>query len=160
MSNLLAEKTLRQQTLAWLFLARSQGKLPGTLWVPIGSGAWVPSNDPIVRRAVRAVVASWKRDGEFLAGAADILFMWESGCGAIELKREPQPDLFVRRPGGRQSQVQVDFALLCARANIPYVLCRSVEQVQDTLVGWGRLINFSREPIERSLPPPARGWPP
>lgn len=82
-------------------------------------------------------------------GVSDWIFMWgielgqmgvgvneegmhfkhEATCAAIELKSGT----------GHQDGDQKKFEAWCRYHGVPYVVCRSVEQVLVTLEGWGRL---------------------
>ena len=61
-------------------------------------------------------------------GVADLSFVLPCGRAAfIELKA----------PKGRQSPDQKAFEADCATNNAPYAVCRSIEEVAETLRGWG-----------------------
>lgn len=63
-----------------------------------------------------------------LAGVADYIFMWEGGCGCIEMKYAK----------GKQSQSQKDFAQWCEDNGVLYEVCYSHEEALDVLKQWGR----------------------
>lgn len=61
-------------------------------------------------------------------GVADLSFVLPGGRAAfIELKA----------PKGRQSPEQKAFEADCATNNAPYAVCRSIDEVAETLRGWG-----------------------
>ena len=61
-------------------------------------------------------------------GVADLSFVLPGGRAAfIELKA----------PKGRQSPEQKAFEADCTTNNAPYAVCRSIEEVAETLRGWG-----------------------
>ena len=62
-------------------------------------------------------------------GAADLLFLWDTGSGAIEIKTKK----------GTLSPDQRDFRDWCMREGVPYEVCRSGEEVEEVLRRWGRL---------------------
>jgi hypothetical protein len=66
-----------------------------------------------------------------LAGAPDYVFLWRSGAGMIEIKAKGRKGL---------SPAQSDFREWCMSAGIPWALCRSVAEVQDTLLAWGAIL--------------------
>lgn len=70
--------------------------------------------------------ARLKRMG-VLPGVADILLFWKSGMGAIELKSDI----------GRQRDTQKEFMLKWVANGGRYNICRSIEDVQDTMRAWG-----------------------
>ena len=61
------------------------------------------------------------------AGFPDILLIGGTFVGLIEVKKE----------GGKLSGVQKDWRDWFAAHLIPYAVCRSIEDVQDTLRHWG-----------------------
>ena len=64
------------------------------------------------------------------AGVSDLVFMLPGGkCACMELKT----------PSGRLSPKQRDFREVCDELDVPYVICRSLEDVEDNLRDW-RLI--------------------
>lgn len=64
-----------------------------------------------------------------LAGVADYIFLWGSGCGCIEFKT----------PTGKQSKAQERFQAWCESYGIPYEIATSKEEGLDILKRWGRL---------------------
>jgi len=62
------------------------------------------------------------------SGVSDLVFILPGGkVGCIELKRER---------GGSQTQPQKDFQKAVEKLGCPYVLCKSLENVLDTLKKW------------------------
>lgn len=62
-----------------------------------------------------------------MAGVADLCVMGPGFVGWIELKTKT----------GRQQPSQKTFEDTCKRLDIPYALCRSIEDVEATVRGWG-----------------------
>jgi hypothetical protein len=62
-----------------------------------------------------------------IPGAPDWTFGSGGFCGDIELKVESN---------GRLSDRQKDFREWCADVSVPYVVCKSVDDVRDMLIGW------------------------
>ena len=142
----LAEKSLRADVIADLRRLKAQGQLRA-IFLPMASGAYFPRKEragtygaQVEERTIRTIVDRAKAEGEMFTGAADIIFLGGNrGGGAIELKRERQPELFRRLPPGRPSQRQIQFAEECERLNVPHAYCRSVFEVRNVLVAWGML---------------------
>lgn len=61
------------------------------------------------------------------AGVADLMLKWGGGVGAIEIKVE----------GGRQSDSQKEFQADWEALGGRYAVCRSIEDVRETLAEWG-----------------------
>jgi len=61
------------------------------------------------------------------AGMPDIILWHKNLAGAIELKSET----------GKQSSYQRDFEIKFTALGGKYAICRSVQQVRDTLISWG-----------------------
>lgn len=66
-----------------------------------------------------------------VTGSADYVFVWPDGGGWIELKAKD----------GSLSQPQRDFREWCETAGVRHAVCRSVEDVAETLFSWGVLTN-------------------
>lgn len=66
-----------------------------------------------------------------LSGVADYIFMWDNGCGAIEMKHGK----------GKQSKGQIDFELWCHDNGVPYEVCYSSQEAINVLIKWGRIKN-------------------
>jgi len=64
-----------------------------------------------------------------LPGVADLLLFWDKTFAAIELKHG----------NGKQTDHQVEFHKRWVDLGGKYSLCRSVDDVQDTLKRWGVL---------------------
>lgn len=64
-----------------------------------------------------------------LKGAPDYVFIWRKKVGFIEVKTEK----------GKLSEYQKDFEGQCERLEIPYAMCRSVEECLAKLSEWGFL---------------------
>ncbi len=74
-----------------------------------------------------------------LPGAADLLCMWGTGAGAIELKRAAGRTLLGKHPAGRPSDTQKEFAALCAEHGVRHAYAHSWDEVHAALADWGRL---------------------
>ncbi len=64
-----------------------------------------------------------------IAGAPDYVFLWENGCGGIELKAEK----------GVMSENQKSFKLWCESKKVPYKVARSSKEGEEILKEWGVL---------------------
>jgi hypothetical protein len=80
-----------------------------------------------------------KDEGQMLPGAADLLCLWRDGSGAIELKRPAERTLLGKRPAGRPTDAQKEFAALCERHAVRHVYATTWEEVYAALKDWGRL---------------------
>jgi len=60
-------------------------------------------------------------------GVADLLFLFRGQVFALELKA----------PKAYQSPTQKEFEATCKRVGVPYMLCRSIDEVQGAIAGWG-----------------------
>ena len=58
-----------------------------------------------------------------LPGVPDLHIIWPNGHGYIEVKT----------PKGKQSKVQKEFQKLCKKYDIPYAVCRTLEDVKTFL---------------------------
>lgn len=84
----------------------------------------------IPNEAKRSKLIGWmlQRMG-MRAGMGDLVFLWETGCGLIELKA----------PGKVQNENQREIERECVARRIPYEVCWSLDHVVEVLVRWGRL---------------------
>lgn len=64
-----------------------------------------------------------------VSGSCDFVFVWKGGGGWIELKR----------PKSGLSPNQADFRDWCRFLGINHAICRSLAEVETTLVNWGVL---------------------
>ena len=64
-----------------------------------------------------------------IPGYADYVFCWDNGSGTIEIKADK----------GKPTELQKLFARWCDDSGVKYALCRSVEEVMDSLKSWGVL---------------------
>lgn len=64
-----------------------------------------------------------------ITGSGDYVFVWNEGGGWIELKA----------PNGSLSPAQKDFRYWCMQSGSHYATCRTVEEVEQTLILWGAL---------------------
>jgi hypothetical protein len=60
-------------------------------------------------------------------GVADLIFLFDGRMYAMELKA----------PRAYQSPAQKQFEAACKKINVPYEICRSLEEVQGVVNGWG-----------------------
>jgi len=133
--NVQAERALQREVMLRLRFAPLDAIVIGS-----ANGVFIPSRSPAERELVRRIVYQLKLDGAITPGAADLTFLWDGGCGLIELKRPQERDLLgTVRDRGRISPEQVAFRERAVDKNIPYEVCQSWAQVRDTLVEWGRL---------------------
>jgi hypothetical protein len=129
-----AERYLHQEVMLRLGSLR-----PSCVIVPVPNGAWLPARTPAERNLVARLIARMKAEGQMLPGAADLLCLWDDGCGAIELKRPAEQTLLGKRPAGRPSDAQKEFAALCAMQRVRHTYATSWVEVQAALSNWGRL---------------------
>lgn len=85
--------------------------------------------------------AFWAKMKGILPGASDLLFWWQGGFGAVELKR---------LAGGSQSPNQRTFQYNFEHVGGKYTVCRKVSEVRDALKSWG-LICKNEQCIEPAL---------
>jgi hypothetical protein len=64
-----------------------------------------------------------------IKGSADYVFVAENGGGWIEIKV----------PGNYPTPIQRDFGEWCRINNVRHAICRSTQEVEDTLRSWGLL---------------------
>ncbi len=130
-----AERTLHEEV-----MMRMRPLRPDCVIVPVPNGTWIPARTPGERQLVARLVARMKAEGQMLAGAADLLCLWEDGSGAIELKRPASFDLLGKRTrAGPVSEAQKEFAALCADHRVRHVYAHSWGEVHAALAEWGRL---------------------
>lgn len=116
------EEALQRQVVAFLRMAA-----PNVLWFA------VPNQRGTRERWEQALL---KATG-VRAGVADLVFVLDGGRVAfIELKAET----------GRQAPAQALFQEHCERLGAPYLICRSLAEVQGALAAWrvplkGRLVD-------------------
>jgi hypothetical protein len=95
-------------------------------------GVWfhVP-NETVIADNLDLLRLEKKRAMGMVPGAPDLVFLKKDGCLQIELKY------------GKNglSANQKKFCELSQKQDVPYVLCRSWEDVRDTLVEHGFLVN-------------------
>jgi hypothetical protein len=130
-----AERILHEEV-----MLRLQSLRPRCVVVPIPNGAWFPARTPSERSLIARLVARMKAEGQMLPGAADLLCLWEDGSGAIELKRPAEHSLLGKRPAGRPSDAQKEFAALCAMHGVRHVYATSWDEVHAALADWERLL--------------------
>lgn len=107
--------------------------------VPSPNGVFIPARTPAERELARRIVHQLKLDGQLLPGAPDLLFLWQDGCGCVELKRAAEKTLLGRQRSGQLSVDQRVFRDRCDDLGIPYAVCQSWAEVRDRLKVWGRL---------------------
>lgn len=116
------EDRLAQEVATMLRVATIEGRLKAT-WthVPheVGGGGKLA--------AIRMALA--KAMG-LIKGSADYVFVSENGGGWIEIKV----------PGNYLTPEQRDFSEWCGGLAVHHAVCRSLEEVEETLRGWGLLI--------------------
>jgi len=117
--------------------------------VPVPNGFFIPARDPQMRVLARRLVHQLKLDGQLQPGVPDLLFLWASGSGAIELKRPPEKMLFGKHPRGVLSPQQKLFQKQCVDVGVGFAVCETWPEVRDVLISWGRLPAGWREPEAR-----------
>ncbi len=128
------ERALQQEVMLRLMALR-----PKCVIVPVPNSIWIPTRSPAERAMAARIISQMKKSGQLLPGAADLLVLWGTGSGAIELKRPPTRTLLGKLPGGRPSESQKDFATLCRAQGVRHCYATSWEEVHTALFIWGRL---------------------
>lgn len=64
-----------------------------------------------------------------IPGVADYAFLWDGGCGVIEVKAGR----------GRLEDSQKHFRVWCERTGVPWALCYSADELNEQLRAWGAL---------------------
>jgi hypothetical protein len=100
---------------------------------------WIPTRSEAERRLAARLIARLKAEGQMLPGAADLLVLWDTGSGAIELKAPAQKTLLGKRRAGVPSDTQKEFAALCALHGVRHTYATSWYEVREALHQWGRL---------------------
>jgi hypothetical protein len=129
-----AERILHQEVMLQLRSAR-----PDCVVVPVPNGMWIPARTQAERSLASRLIAQMKAEGQILPGTADLLCLWEAGSGAIELKRPAEQTLLGKRPAGRPSAAQKEFAKLCETHGVRHVYATSWDEVHAALASWGRV---------------------
>ena len=128
------EKTLHEEV-SW----RLKTLRPDCLVLPVPNQFWIPTRTAAERELVDRLVARMKDDRQLVPGISDLLVLWSTGSGAIELKRPASRNLFGRVPAGRPSPAQKDFRQDCLAHGVPHIYAESWEDVRGALAAWGRL---------------------
>ena len=129
-----AERILQREVMARLRHAPVRA-----IVVPSPNGIYLPARTPAERTPAARIVHQLKLDGQILPGAPDLLVLWASGCGGIELKRPPEKTLLGKQRAGQLSDAQVAFKARCDELGVQYAVCMSWDEVRETLKAWGRL---------------------
>jgi hypothetical protein len=112
---------------------------PDCVIVPVPNGVYIPARSQTERALAARLISQMKAEGQLLPGAPDLLVLWDTGSGAIELKRPAEHTLIGKRAAGRPSDAQKEFAALCAEKNVRHTYATSWVEVQAALSNWGRL---------------------
>jgi hypothetical protein len=107
--------------------------------VPSPNGIFLPTRNPAERDLARRIVHQLKIGGSLLPGAPDLLFLWGTGCGCMELKRPAEKTLIGKQRAGELSDDQKVFRARCAELGVPYEVVMSWPQAREVLKCWGRL---------------------
>ena len=97
-----------------------QWENPACVWYPVPN--FSGNLGPMLGR-------KFKEQGVRLAGVPDFAFHWKAGSGFIELKAGTNS----------LSEAQKNFRDKCLEREIPFRVCRSLDQVITTLREWGVL---------------------
>jgi hypothetical protein len=108
------EDDLQRQVVNFLTATR-----PNCIWYAIPNGGLRSRIEASIMKGLGVV-----------SGAPDLAFHWPGGSGFIELKSKQ----------GVQSWNQFAWELRCDELRIPYRLCRTIDEVLETLKDW-RLID-------------------
>jgi hypothetical protein len=133
-----AERFLQREVILRLRLLEQRGLL-AAVWVGSPNGIFIPARTAPEKALARRVVHQLKQDGMLTTGAPDLTFLWEDGCGGIELKRAAATRLFDKQQKGRPSDDQLLFRQRCFEQQVRYAICDSWASVRDTLIAWGRI---------------------
>ncbi len=119
------------------------------VWLSPPNGVYLPAHTDAEKKMVGRLINRMKSEGQLTAGAADLIFMWRDGAGAIELKRPATSTLFDKMPAGKPSEAQKRFAALCQKHGVKHAYCTSWAEVREVLRGWGRIPATWRDADER-----------
>ncbi len=112
---------------------------PDCVVVPVPNGTWLGARSASEHTMAARLIARMKAEGQIMPGVADLLFMWGGGSGAIELKRPAEETLLGKRPAGRPTDTQKEFAASCAAHGVRHIYATSWGEVHAALSDWGRL---------------------
>lgn len=108
--------------------------------VPVPNGVFIPARTAAERALVARIIATMKRQGMLLPGAADLCVLWAGGRGGvIELKRPASHDLLGRKSAGRPTEAQEEFEARCHRIGVPHAYAESWQTVAERLKEWGAI---------------------
>ena len=139
-----AERVLQQEITTRLRFAPLSA-----IVVPSPNGIFLPTRSPAERDLVRRIVHQLKVGGSLLPGAPDLLFLWDGGCGCMELKRPAEKTLIGKQRAGELSDDQKRFRERCADLGVDYEVVMSWPQARELLKRWGRLPDDWYEPDAR-----------
>jgi hypothetical protein len=112
---------------------------PNAVVFAIPNGVFLPTHGPKEEAIARRLIARLKAEGQMTPGAPDLVVLWDTGSGVIELKRDAQRTLLGRVQAGRPSATQRAVEAQCAALGIRHSYCHSWDEVHLTLRQWGRL---------------------
>jgi len=119
--------------------------------VPSPNGIFLPTRSPVERDLARRIVHQLKLGGSLLPGAPDLLILWGTGCGCMELKRPAEKTLIGKQRAGELSDEQKRFRDRCADLGVAYEVVMSWPQARELLKSWGRLPEGWMEPEARRV---------
>src|SRR5262249_3044020 len=103
-----AERILRREIKLMLQL-----EAPNCVIVPVPNIIPFPRSTPAQRVMMARVINNMKDDFELLPGAFDLVCLWDTGSGVVELKRPASKTLLGKRRAGAPSDDQKEFAAQC-----------------------------------------------
>jgi hypothetical protein len=112
---------------------------PKALVLPIPNGMFLPTHNKHEETIARRWIARMKAECQLVPGAPDLVVLWDTGSGVIELKREAQRTLLGRLPAGRPSEAQLAVEARCKALGIHHSYCHSWDEVHLALRDWGRM---------------------
>lgn len=125
-----AERTLQEE---FLWRLKAYPVLP--LVTP--NGLYIPARTDDERLIRARIIKRMKTDGMLLAGAPDLVLLWQGGSALIETKRPGHKDIFGYHPPGTASNDQKQFAERARRLGIRHAYCSSWHHLEDQLLDWG-----------------------
>jgi hypothetical protein len=112
---------------------------PNAAVFAIPNGVFLPTHTKQEETIARRLIARMKAEGQLNVGAPDLVVLWDSGSGVIELKRPTTRTLLGRLPAGRPSEAQLAVEARCKALGIHHRYCHSWDEVHLTLRDWGRM---------------------
>jgi hypothetical protein len=101
------------------------------------NGLYIPCRTDDERRIRARLIARMKADGMLLAGAPDLVLLWQNGAALVETKRPAFKDIFGYHPAGSPSEDQKQFAVRAQQLGLRHAYCSTWHHLEDRLMDWG-----------------------